>query len=178
MKKFLSVIVSISLVWTSGHVAEAAQAGVDALASTSNLPQFHLLPPSGLGRIVDYFNSSDGATEKATEPAKKLVILIQDLHANYGVQKNIAALLDFLTSKLSSTDSSHLSIAPSTFPPFALAVEGAAGNVDSSPIAMVPDEKVRAAASDYLMRQGELTGAEYFAIHRGLSHLLVGAENE
>jgi len=35
-------------------------------------------------------------------------------------------------------------------------------------MALFPDEKVKLAASDYLMREGELTGAEYFAIQRGL----------
>ena len=45
-------------------------------------------------------------------------------------------------------------------------------------MALFPDEKIKLAASDYLMREGELTGAEFFAIKRGLPHLLVGAENE
>ena len=62
--------------------------------------------------------------------------------------------------------------------PFALAVEGASGPIDSSVMALFPDEKIKLAASDYLMREGELTGAEYFAIKRGIPHLLVGAENE
>jgi len=53
-----------------------------------------------------------------------LVILIQDLHAHYGVQKNIAGLLDFLSNKLSSSNSPHRPIAPSPPLPFALAVEG------------------------------------------------------
>ena len=44
-------------------------------------------------------------------------------------------------------------------------------------MALFPDEKVKLAAADYLMREGELTGAEYFAIKRGLPNLLVGAEN-
>ena len=45
-------------------------------------------------------------------------------------------------------------------------------------MALYPDEKVKLAASDYLMREGELTGAEYFAIKRGIPNLLVGVENE
>jgi len=45
-------------------------------------------------------------------------------------------------------------------------------------MALFPDEKIKLAASDYLMREGELSGAEYFAIKRGIPNLLVGAEDE
>ena len=89
------------------------------------------------------------------------IILIQDLHAHYGVQKNISGILEFLTKKLT----------------FKIAVEGASGPIDSSVMALFPDEKIKLAASDYLMRQGELTGAEYFAVMHGLPQALTGVED-
>src|SRR5258706_7345951 len=189
--KILAVFISISVIWTSGGMVDAATAAPEVFSGPSNLPQFRLQPPGELGRVVDYFNADPkyrvGADPRvrpqsesnsnplnpnfgqAQGPAPtQLVILIQDLHAHYGVQKNIAGLLDFLSDKLKKTRN----------PPSALAVEGASGPVDSSVMALFPDEKVKLAASDYLMREGELTGAEYFAIKRRLPKFLVGAENE
>ena len=46
--------------------------------------------------------------------------------------------------------------------PFVLAVEGASGPIDSSVMALFPDPKIKQAALDYLMREGMLTGMEYF----------------
>jgi len=157
LKKSLSLLISFCLVWTSGGVLDAALTAPDIFSNPSDLPQFRLIPPGQLGRIADYYNA----------PAGPLVILIQDLHAHYGVQKNIAGLLDFLSDKLPHKGAI----------PFALAVEGASGRVDSSIMALFPDEKIKLAASDYLMREGELTGAEYFAIKHRQPNLLMGVEN-
>ena len=184
MKKILSIVLSATLIWTSGSLAEAAASAPDVFVTSSELPQFRLNPPAHLGRMVDYYNSASpqpsplgrGRSEE-TGDAKPLVILIQDLHAHYGVQKNIAGILDFLSEKLSSSLPGP-SLTRSLAQPFALAVEGASGPIDSSVMALFPDQKIKLAASDYLMREGELTGAEYFAIQRGLPHLLVGAEDE
>ncbi len=177
--KLLAVLISLTLIWTSGGVLDAALAAPDLFVGPSSLPQFQLMPPGQLGRVVDYYNAEGVKKGKSEEGKNPLVILIQDLHAHYGVQKNIAGLLDFLANKLASVHpSSSLPPSIASSLPFALAVEGASGPIDSSVMALFPDEKVKLAASDYLMREGELTGAEYFAIKRGIPNLLVGAENE
>ena len=44
-------------------------------------------------------------------------------------------------------------------------------------MALFPDPKIKQAAADYLMKEGELTGAEYFAVMRGAPNLLVGVED-
>ena len=44
-------------------------------------------------------------------------------------------------------------------------------------MALFPDQKIKHEACDYLMREGELTGAEYFAVLQGLPHALTGVEN-
>ncbi len=212
-KQILAVLLSSCLVWTSGGVLDAALAAPDVLAAPSDLPQFRLAPPGQLGRIADYFNADLGTVGAGLVPARNsmrshstqsradtrsaptspLVILIQDLHAHYGVQKNIAGLLEFLSDKLNRrggalsppamsgnfgqargpapTDNLAASI------PFVLAVEGAQGPIDSSILALYPDAKVKEAASQFLMREGELSGAEYFAVKRGIPNLLVGVEN-
>ena len=104
----------------------------------------------------------------APSQTSKLVILIQDLHAHYGVQKNIAEILNFLTKKLSKDQQKGI--------PFALAVEGAEGPIDTSVMARFPDQKIKREALDYLMREGELTGMDYFAAMQGVPKLLVGVE--
>ena len=161
-KQGTAVVLSLCLLWTSGNIAQAAEVAPEVFVSASNLPQFRLIPPGQFGRIADYFNS--------TTNDSKLLVLIQDLHAHYGVQKNTSGILDFLAKKLSKDSSTTV--------PFALAVEGAQGPVDSSALALFPDQKIRAQAADYLMREGELTGAEHFAVMRGIPNLLVGVEDE
>ncbi|HVO32747.1 MAG TPA: hypothetical protein VMU17_02460, partial [Elusimicrobiota bacterium] len=190
IRKLLSLTVSFSLIGTSVNVPQAAAAVPQIFAAPSDLPQFRLVPPGNLGRIVDYFNSDEGTGRRgdgvkpptalsrpvAQSPSHPLVILIQDLHAHYGVQKNIAGLLDFLDRKLSPSNS-KLETRNSNIP-FAVAVEGAEGPIDSSILANFPDAQVKEQASQFLMREGELSGAEYFAVKRGLPNLLVGVENE
>jgi len=188
-KKVLSLILSCALLWTSSGMAQAADLVPDILAVPSNLPQLQLIPPSQMGRIADYYN--------APAENSKLVILIQDLHAHYGVQKNISGILEFLSKKLHRDVPSPLAGEGGRSPgegsphppfghllpqgekeiPFALAVEGAQGPIDSSVMALFPEQKIKRQAADYLMRQGELTGAEYFAVMKGIPNLLTGVED-
>jgi hypothetical protein len=130
-----------------------------ALPSGNSTPAF--LIPASLGSITERFQAG---------PSSKQVILIQDLHAHYQVQKNIAGILTVLAKKLSTGGQGKT-------PPFSLAVEGASGPIDSSVLALFPDPRIKKAAADYLMQEGELTGAEYYAVMQGLPHLLVGVEN-
>src|ERR1700687_3604105 len=154
-KQALAILLSGSLLWTSGNLADAAQPGAERPV------QYELAPPSSLGWVVDYYNASreqrvpSNESKRITTP---LVILIQDLHAHYGVQKNIAGILEFLTRKLSSPEATQQSSSPAVTGrgsinnmmdprqghsgvtasglPFALAVEGASGPIDSSVLAL------------------------------------------
>src|SRR5258708_26557782 len=105
-QKALAAVLSLCLLWTSGNVAEAALLVPNILARPALPPQFELVPPPTLGRIADYYNSPTAvpSSEVRLSGSKnsKLVVLIQDLHAHYGAQKNIAGLLEFLTEKLAS----------------------------------------------------------------------------
>src|SRR6185437_9118793 len=173
-RRGIAALLSLSLVWTSGDLAQAALGAVPLLGRPIALPQLTLTPPSRLGRIVDYFNAPPPAMKRDGESQKQpLIVLIQDLHAHYGVQKNIAGLLDFLDARLSPIHR----FSGSSVPPFALAVEGAGGPVDTSVIAAPVDPTIKRQALDYLMREGELTGTEDFAAEKGLSKLLVGVED-
>src|SRR5690348_9095799 len=100
IRKALSLVVSISLVWTCGAGADAALAMPQMFTGPAFLPQVELVPPVDLGRITDYHNAGGVPQINAKNP---LVIVVQDLHSHYGVQKNIAGLLEFFSKKLPQT---------------------------------------------------------------------------
>jgi hypothetical protein len=160
IKRAVGLLIALVLVITNGGFTEVLAYGTSGLEGSRQaaLPGYALTPPSSLGHISDLYT----ATPTGVNAPSPLVILIQDLHAHYGVQKNIAALLDFIRQKKGS---------------FPLAVEGAQGPIDSSVLALFPNGPLKQQALDFLMRQGELTGMEYFAAQHRQSHLLVGVED-
>jgi hypothetical protein len=180
IQQCLSVLLSVSLMVTSAPFSEAAAPA-------------ELSIPARLG----YITASSGKIKLSSNP-QPLVILIQDLHAHYGVQKNIAKILDVLSTRLSLAGvgtadaetrrhgdterkqdvSPRPPVPASPRLPFALAVEGASGPIDTSALALFPDAQIKLRAADYLMREAELTGTEYFAIQKSLPRLLVGVEDE
>ena len=187
-KQGLAVVISLSLLWTSGNFVQAAEMAPEMFAGVSKLPQFQLIPPGQYGRIADYYNAASPAASlrplpsgeggrRPGEAKQPLVILIQDLHAHYGVQKNISSILEFLSHQWAEPSPRIRLVASSL--PFAVAVaESAEGPIDSSVLALFPDQKIKSQAADYLMHEGELTGAEHFAVMRGIPNLLVGVEND
>src|SRR4051812_3404164 len=128
-KRVMAVSLSLALVWTTGQVAEAALTVAHPPARPLALAY---APSSSLGYVSDSHEVQ----------GRPLVVLIQDLHANYRVQKNIAGVLDFLAARSSSKEL-----------PYSLAVEGNSGPMDSSIMALFPDTRIRQAAADYLMRE-------------------------
>jgi len=152
-RRFLALVLSLCLTLLSSDWSLIYAQVSPAWAAPLNLPQLQWAPPESLGKVTDYFN--------ADASSGKRVILIQDLHAHYGVQKNIAGILEFLSRT-----------------PFSLAVEGAQGDIDTSFLARYPESPLKRETLDYLMREGELTGMEYFAAMHGMPHLLFGVEDE
>ncbi len=93
--------------------------------------------PKTLGTITD-----------AHEANSKTVIVIQDLHCNEEVQKEIAGIIGHLVTR------HHLKL---------VAEEGAFHAVDVSALGTFPIPEIRKEVGDYLVRQGKITGAEYYA---------------
>ena len=93
------------------------------------------------------------------------MIQIQDLHANYSVQTNIAKLLDFLDSKLGAGN-------------YKVAIEGAQGPLAVAELGKIQDKNFKAKVCDLAMKEAELTGTEYFSIVNGKTDVLWGAEDE
>ncbi len=101
--------------------------------------------------------------ESAFQGGNKTVICIQDLHCNYEVQKNIAATLKHLIK----TQGLHL-----------VAIEGASGPVNPSLLRNFPLKRIRNVVSDYLVKEGRLSGADYVAVTSQAPVKLEGIESQ
>jgi len=104
--------------------------------------------PPRLGAITDYWRPVKGAQPLRLE-REPLVVMIQDLHANVGVQKNIAATL-YRLNRL-NRDRGLL-----------VCVEGASGEGDVSLLRSLPG-LIRHGFEEMLLRRAYLTGAELAA---------------
>ncbi|NTU49948.1 MAG: radical SAM protein, partial [Desulfobulbaceae bacterium] len=88
-----------------------------------------------------------GTIEKVFQGQNKTIIHIQDLHCNHEVQKNIAQIIH----RLAKDHGLKL-----------VGEEGAFFSPDISPLRSFPIPEIREAVSDYFVKQGKLTGAEYY----------------
>ncbi|MCL2335295.1 MAG: hypothetical protein FWC57_04450, partial [Endomicrobia bacterium] len=98
------------------------------------------LIPSKLGRVV----GSESFDKRAYT-----IINIQDLHCDSEVQKNISLIIDALQK------SNEISC---------IFVEGGYGKVDTEVFNKIKDERFRDAVIEGMLRDGRLTGAEYYSI--------------
>jgi hypothetical protein len=104
--------------------------------------------PPRLGTITDYYQPKAMPGTPARLQRPQLVVLIQDLHANVGVQKNIASIL----YRLLHYNKGYLLVC----------VEGASGEGDVSLLRSLPGA-VRHAFEAMLLHRAYLTGAELAA---------------
>jgi len=102
-------------------------------------------------------------TNVPNTPNSQLIINIQDLHCNYEAQKNIAAILEYLTT---------------TFNLKVISVEGGSGKIDITFYKELPDDKIKEQVADYFLREARINGTEYFAITTKRNISLYGAEDE
>ncbi|MBU9889537.1 MAG: hypothetical protein KTQ49_06685, partial [Candidatus Omnitrophica bacterium] len=93
----------------------------------------------------------DGLYEAPLQSDPKLVLHIQNAHANYGAQQKIKELLQYLEK---------------TYAIKTIFVEGASEDLDPDYLRMFPDRERNLKLADYLMKQGELTGAELYLLEQ------------
>ena len=91
------------------------------------------------------------------------VVNIQDLHCHYQTQQNISSILKEIDD---------------TYGIKAICVEGGYGQVDTSWLSDIKDEKLKQILTDKLLEEGELTGAEYYVIKNNKNGLLKGLDDE
>ncbi|MBU1894388.1 MAG: hypothetical protein KJ983_01045, partial [Candidatus Omnitrophica bacterium] len=108
--------------------------------------------PYNQGSIVD-IHSSQG---------NEVIIHLQDAHASLSAQYSIANLLDSLVTNYDLDF---------------IALEGAEGVIDTSRLKTFPDKAIRKEAADFLMREGRMSGGEFFQITHDKNNIaLYGAE--
>lgn len=91
----------------------------------------------------------DGLYEAPFKTDPKMILHIQNAHANYGAQQKIKELLQYLEK---------------TYAIKTIFVEGASEDLDPDYLKMFPDRERNLKLADYLAKQGELTGAELYLL--------------
>ncbi len=92
----------------------------------------------------------------------KWVIHIQDAHCNLDAQKNISNILSRLLRK-ECLDT--------------VLIEGSTGKINPAPLASYPDKKSRNSVSGYLLKNADISGAEYFSIVKDNKVPIFGVED-
>ncbi|MCP4649097.1 MAG: hypothetical protein GY853_03295 [PVC group bacterium] len=95
-------------------------------------------------------------------PKANLIITIQDLHCHYQAQKNIAAILNYLTNNFALK---------------LISIEGGAGPIDTVFYRELPDERIKEQVAEYFLKEARINGTEYFAITTNKEIALYGAED-
>jgi phosphohistidine swiveling domain-containing protein len=108
--------------------------------------------PERLGEIVSVHKGR----------AQKTVIHIRDAHCDYSAQNSIAGIIAYCH------DNYSIDLA---------ALEGGAGRYDLSVFTDIKDASLRYKAADYFMKQGEVSGAEFYAINNPAAVKLYGIED-
>lgn len=153
----LGGLLSFALIFQSVIPLSAGPADTRELVGSSARNNPELLdyyPPSDLARVTDSFIST----------SQRLVILIQDLHCHPGVQRKISSLLEHYSSLGIAADS--------------VFVEGAEGPVDTTLMALFPEEKIKLQVTQEFVDQGVFTGMEDHAIRNKKAHYLWGVDDQ
>lgn len=91
----------------------------------------------------------DGLYEAPLQQDPKLILHIQNAHANYGAQQKIKELLQYLEK--------HYAMKT-------IFVEGASEDLNPDYLKMFPDRERNMKLAEFLAKQGELTGAEMYLL--------------
>ncbi|MFH1846943.1 MAG: pentapeptide repeat-containing protein [Candidatus Omnitrophota bacterium] len=97
-----------------------------------------------------------------TPDVPRLVIHIQDAHCNYPAQQGIVKILDHLSRNYGIT---------------VVNMEGASGDYDLSIFNNIEGKNIKSHVADHFLREGLISGAEYYAINNPGQVKLWGVEN-
>ncbi|MFA5143447.1 MAG: hypothetical protein WC522_04685 [Candidatus Omnitrophota bacterium] len=167
-KRPVQVIINIITVWSflfsivGGDLAWAARTPTEPTRVGSNgagglgipLELADITVPLRFGEIKDTFKGTNGKT----------IIHIQDAHCNYPAQTSISGIIRSLTTTYNNID--------------LLSLEGGKGNYDLSVFTNIKDVAIREKVSDYFVKEGRVSGPEFFAINNPEKVKLFGIEDE
>ncbi len=134
--KTIALVVAMTFVWP--YLTWAFEAGsypVGPMAVLYN--QSRVTIPKEMGLV-----------QAAYQGDRQLVVLVQDLHCNLEVQNNIAKIIGTLTKKHGLN---------------MIAVEGASQAVNLAQLKTFPNARVKRVVGQYFLKQGKMSGAEYYA---------------
>ena len=94
---------------------------------------------------------------------KQVVIHIQDAHCFYPVQKQIIKIIEYLASSYQISQ---------------IFVEGADQYLNADSIKSFPDDQIKKNVSEYFLKEGKISGVEYFIINNLSGIKAKGAESK
>ncbi|HOG23177.1 MAG TPA: hypothetical protein PK590_00855, partial [Candidatus Omnitrophota bacterium] len=143
-KKILSLITLLCFVFSQSVDAYPGM-GIEMRTSRETPSFFQIQIPSDLATV-------DGIFEAPARPDPRMILHVQNAHANYDAQQKIKQLLEYLEK---------------TYAIKTIFVEGASEDLNPDYLKFFPDAERNRKLADYLARQGELTGAEMFLLESG-----------
>lgn len=154
-RAIVSIFVSLAVLFTSTPI-DFAWPNIDFRSSAISTKELHpdtFAIPEYMGRIKNSWNAG---------PDAPVVIHIQDAHCNYGAQKRIGEIVDYVRTG---------------FGVKTINMEGGAGRYDMSALTSIDDSARRAQISDRLVKDGLVNGVEDYAINNPDKVTLWGIED-
>ncbi|MBL7069691.1 MAG: hypothetical protein ISS34_07530, partial [Candidatus Omnitrophica bacterium] len=134
---------------TSNNTPSSLRAPRSGAKQSLEIDEFEI--PAKLGEVKDRHKGSGGT-----------IIYIQDAHCNYAAQKAISNIIGHLNEEYGID---------------LISLEGGAGDYDLSLFTDIENEDTRGRVSDYFMKQGRVSGPEFFAINNPGKVKLYGVED-
>nr|MQY53123.1 hypothetical protein [Bacillota bacterium] len=126
----------------------------DVAGEVSSLitPQNLFTVPSEYGTVKEIHTQA--SSKKPQGMGNRLIIHIQDAHSSPEAQLNSANILKYLQK----------GVARESTLPLLICVEGSSGLVDTTLLSTFPENKIKEKVASEFLKEGKITGEEYFAI--------------
>ncbi|MDH5662560.1 MAG: hypothetical protein OEY92_06140, partial [Elusimicrobiota bacterium] len=129
----------------------------DVAGEVSSLitPQNLFTVPSQYGTVKEVHTQA--TSDKPQGMGNRMIIHIQDAHSSPEAQLNSANILEYLQK----------GVAGESTQPLLICVEGYSGLVDTTLLSKFPEKKIKEEVANEFLKEGKITGEEYFAITGG-----------
>lgn len=152
---FLFGSISGNLVWAANIQSGPTRVGSDQPGGSDiSLDTVNISVPLRFGEITEVIKGSNGKT----------IIHIQDAHCDYGAQMSIDGIINYLTGTYNNVR--------------LVSLEGGKGGYDLSMLTGIENVDTRKKVADYFVKDGVVSGPEYFAINNPGKVELFGIEDE
>lgn len=151
----------------SSFVLLNASEQVFSAAASNQSPAMPTLPfivsPESISLPEEWGTIQETYTSRASSKQQKLVIYLQDAHANEGAQRSIQRMIRFFEERYSLR---------------LVLLEGGSGKLDSLFFKSFPERKIKEKILDHYLESAELTGAEVAAIGSYMETDFYGIEDQ